>query len=79
MKVGISWKWFDLWVGAYWDRKARALYVCLLPTVVLSFRRSNTASVARLRRELVDVDGEPVERDENGLYVKGLFRSNGWD
>lgn len=24
---------FDLWVGAYWDRNARALYVCPLPMI----------------------------------------------
>ena len=31
MKVSAFFRWFDLWVGAYWDRKARALYVCPLP------------------------------------------------
>ena len=31
--------WYDLWIGAYWDRKARALYVLPLPCVgfVLTF------------------------------------------
>ena len=33
LTIGIA--WFDLWVGAYWDRRARALYVCPLPCVVL--------------------------------------------
>jgi hypothetical protein len=35
MRVRLSWKWYDLWVGAYWDRGARILYVCPLPTVVV--------------------------------------------
>ncbi len=34
-RVQISFAWYDFWVGAYWDRKARALYICPLPTLVL--------------------------------------------
>lgn len=33
----IRWRWYDLWVGAYFDRKERRLYVCPFPTVVLEF------------------------------------------
>ena len=25
--------WYDLWVGAYWDRKQRKLYLLPLPCV----------------------------------------------
>ena len=33
--------WYDAWVGAYWDRKARRLYVLPLPCVgiVIEFGR----------------------------------------
>lgn len=31
--------WFDMWVGAYWDRVGRMLYVCPLPCVVFRFWR----------------------------------------
>lgn len=27
--------WYDFWVGAYWDRKNKVLYVCPLPCVVI--------------------------------------------
>lgn len=35
MKVRIL--WFDMWIGAYWDRKSRILYVAPLPCVVFIF------------------------------------------
>ena len=31
---GCAFKWYDLWVGFYWDRKARTLYFCPLPCIV---------------------------------------------
>ena len=34
MKLSVSLEWFDFWVGAYWDRKKRILYVCPLPCIV---------------------------------------------
>ena len=37
MKVSLSFLWYDLWVGAFWDRARRVLYVCPLPCVVLRF------------------------------------------
>lgn len=33
----IEWKWFDLWVGVYYDKFDRTLYVCPVPTLVLSW------------------------------------------
>lgn len=37
MKTRLFFAWFDLWVGAYWDRRARILYVCPLPMVGVAF------------------------------------------
>ena len=34
----IRFAWYDLWVGAYWDRKHRVLYVCPIPMVVIEIR-----------------------------------------
>lgn len=33
MKVQLIFAWYDLWVGVFWDRKNRWLYIFLLPTV----------------------------------------------
>lgn len=44
---GVSWRgphvrlrfaWYDLWVGAYVDRKNRVLYVCPLPCLLIEIR-----------------------------------------
>ena len=33
----LMFKWYDLWVGAFWDRDKRLLYVCPLPTIIVLF------------------------------------------
>ncbi len=45
MTIKPFFRWYDLWVGAYWDRKDRVLYVCPLPMlgVRISFTRSPNA------------------------------------
>ena len=35
MKVSLRFLWYDMWVGAYWDRASRTLYLCPLPMVVI--------------------------------------------
>lgn len=35
MKVRVAFAWYDMWVGAYWDRRTRTLYVCLLPMLLI--------------------------------------------
>jgi len=35
MKITVFFAWYDLWVGAYWDRNQRVLYICPLPCCVI--------------------------------------------
>jgi hypothetical protein len=41
--AGLSFLWYDCWVGWYYDRDARVLYVCPLPMVVLRFEKEKSA------------------------------------
>lgn len=37
MKVEFSFKWYDLWIGFYWDNKNKELYFCPIPCCVFKF------------------------------------------
>ena len=41
-RIRLSWAWYDVWMGAYLDVKGRKLYLCLLPTLLLTIDFSLT-------------------------------------
>jgi hypothetical protein len=43
MTVRPLFAWYDLWVGAYWDRANRRLYVLPVPMlgIVVDFKRAS--------------------------------------
>jgi hypothetical protein len=51
MKFKLLWKWFDLWIGAYWDVGHRTLYICPVPTVVLRFEFSGKKDESKHRTD----------------------------
>jgi hypothetical protein len=38
--VNLIFAWYDLWIGAYWDKKQRRLYILPIPCVgvVIQFK-----------------------------------------
>lgn len=34
----IKFAWYDMWIGAYWDRNWRVLYLCPLPCLLIEIR-----------------------------------------
>jgi len=49
MKIKPLFAWYDLWVGAFWDRKLRRLYVLPLPCLgfVIQFNKPDLVEVFR--------------------------------
>ncbi len=41
MKINISFRWYDFWIGFYYDTKKKILYVCPLPMIVLEFQKKD--------------------------------------
>ena len=37
-KIKFKFIWYDFWVGFYWDRKTKTLYICPLPMLVIEIR-----------------------------------------
>lgn len=38
-RVTLFWAWYDMWLGAYWDRESKSLYLGILPTLMLRIRK----------------------------------------
>jgi hypothetical protein len=44
IRVQFFFAWYDAWIGIYWDRKKKALYILPLPCIgiVIQFRKRET-------------------------------------
>jgi len=40
MKARVFLAWYDCWIGGYYDRKRRVLYICPLPMIVIEIQMS---------------------------------------
>jgi hypothetical protein len=64
VRIRFFFAWFDLWIGAYWRKENRTLYICPLPCCVIRIRFP-MPHVIRDEDEFREVYGEP----ERGIPV----------
>jgi hypothetical protein len=41
-RVAFAFAWYDFWVGLYYDRERRILFVCPLPMCLITIRLGET-------------------------------------
>jgi hypothetical protein len=34
--IKLSFAWYDIWIGAYVDTKNKKIYICLIPTLLIT-------------------------------------------
>ncbi len=54
MRIRPIFAWYDFWVGWYWDRKLRRLYVLPLPCIGVMFDFDPLPELNARRHELID-------------------------
>ncbi|MBI9066347.1 MAG: hypothetical protein JEZ09_03575 [Salinivirgaceae bacterium] len=37
-KFRLSFAWYDIWIGAFMDTIKRKLYICLIPTLLITIK-----------------------------------------
>ena len=48
MRVSLIFAWYDLWMGAYWDRNNRCLYLFPLPMIGMKIQIMRAGWTSRL-------------------------------
>ena len=43
MKISFFFAWYDFWIGAFFDTKKNALYICIIPTLVIKIQFKEVA------------------------------------
>jgi hypothetical protein len=75
-KIKLMFAWYDFWVGAYWDRYARRLYIFPVPMfgIVIQFRART-----RCRDEFIEsIKEEAAQRLREDLSTCGYVRPGEW-
>jgi len=49
MKISFIFAWYDLWIGAFWDKKKRWLYLFLIPCfgIIIKLKEKDELSAYR--------------------------------
>lgn len=66
MKLKFIFKWFDLWVGFFWDRENKWLYFLPFPMLGVIFKFSNFDLPSGYTIEKIDADRT---QDGKAIYI----------
>jgi hypothetical protein len=47
MKVRLMFAWYDMWIGAFWDRKSRSLYLFPLPMIGMKIQITPRGGISK--------------------------------
>lgn len=50
--VNVFFAWYDFWIGVYYDRTKKILYMCLIPTICISFRLEEVYRCSECRKQM---------------------------
>lgn len=74
MKIKLFFAWYDFWIGWFYDKNKRILYVCPIPMFVIKldfgikFKGINLSSVAD---KTVSVEGR--KSNEGDYYIESII------
>lgn len=66
-RVSFLFAWYDLWVGLYWDRKARKLYILPLPCLGIVFDFGRYFATYHAFQGVQSLQGTATHQDLKGL------------
>jgi hypothetical protein len=66
MKISLFFAWFDCWIGWFYDKQKKILYICPLPMVVIKIQKTkprkrceNCRHLSRPYRPICGIDRKP--------------------
>lgn len=64
MKISFLFAWYDLWIGFFWDKKKRWLYILPLPMVGLILKFGDESTYEPEQKETLE------QRDRRVMLLK---------